>query len=173
MFRARASLSVFLGPFIVLGSLIIALKDSSVRFLPDFDPKPWAAILAIGYLGIGLMSAMIENHGWRICNRYRRIIKQLHESPQAEIVPVDDPPSWLRRRILDICELLGIKPKESKKIPGIEARYRTKGTYMVTYALMLVMFISAIYLISHLEITARSPQTPGGQPSPTSQTNPK
>lgn len=128
-FRSRASLSVYLGPFIILGSLIIALKDARITSTSSTWTWILAGFAAICYVGIGWMSGKIEDHGWKVCNRYRELIARLHENP-----------------------------KEPVKKEDLKVEYYTRAAYVAVYLLMLAIFISSITLVSKLQITNITPK---------------
>lgn len=73
-FRTRANLPVFLGPFVLLGSVVIAEKR--VPHSLHLDALSITAIvgLAASYLLMGLAAARIELSMSRQCNRWRNLI---------------------------------------------------------------------------------------------------
>jgi hypothetical protein len=76
-FRTRIAFIVFLGPFVLLSSILVGTKR-----MPDIAKlTPWTFI-AIGvlctcYIVLGLVSGMIERGIWRQCNRWRAQIATL------------------------------------------------------------------------------------------------
>lgn len=131
LFRSRASLSVFLGPFIVLGSFVVSLRGSDISFHPNTMTWILIGLVGLGFLSLGWMSGMVELHAWRLCNRYRQVIARLHNDPRSTIEP---------------DELL--------------VRYRPKLAYLVVYGLMLLTFASAAYIASRLDFTERQTKPP-------------
>jgi hypothetical protein len=76
-FRTRANLPVFLGPFIVLGSVVIGQKQIPQGI--TMDTMTFIAIggLAASYLGMGLAAAHIELSMAKQCNKWRDLITKI------------------------------------------------------------------------------------------------
>lgn len=81
VFRTRANLAVYLGPFVVFGYLIVATRSFSISVPPD--PVTWAAVvlLCLCFLALGWTCGKVEEHTWDQCNRWRVIIAQLQKRP--------------------------------------------------------------------------------------------
>ncbi len=128
IFRSRASLSVFLGPFVVLGSFVIALKGTHISF--HLNNWTWVAVAfaILGYWGLAYMSGVVEEHAWSQCNKNRDLIARLHESPQSNI-----------------------------SFEELRVKYKARRAYVITYSFMLVIFISAVYIVSGLKFTDLQP----------------
>jgi hypothetical protein len=76
-FRTRAILPVFLGPFILLSSVVITAKGIPLAI--TFDRLTVGAFigLAVSYLVLGLSAAGIEWQMWEQCNTWRDLIVKL------------------------------------------------------------------------------------------------
>src|SRR5688572_30476378 len=72
-FRTRANLPVFLGPFLLLGSVIASKGVPNGIIL-----NRWTLVCFIGlglsYLAMGISAAGIESQMWDQCNTWRRLI---------------------------------------------------------------------------------------------------
>src|SRR5436853_7347867 len=73
IYRSKISLAIFLGPYIILGSVIVATKGLSVTF----NWNLWVIILMFVqgacFLAFAYTNAAIEQHGWDQCHRWRRL----------------------------------------------------------------------------------------------------
>jgi hypothetical protein len=76
-FRTRANLPVFLGPFILLGSVVIGQKQTPQGL--SIDALTIGAIigLAASYLAMGVAAARIEISMAEQCNRWRDLIAKI------------------------------------------------------------------------------------------------
>jgi hypothetical protein len=76
-FRTRANLPVFLGPFIVLGSVVIGQKQIPQGLRIDALTIIAIVGLAASYLGMGLAAARIEISMAKQCNKWRDLIAKI------------------------------------------------------------------------------------------------
>jgi len=76
-FRTRANLPVFLGPFIVLGSVVIGQKQTPKGLSIDALTITAIVGLAASYLAMGLAAARIEVSMAKQCNRWRDLIAKI------------------------------------------------------------------------------------------------
>jgi len=84
-FRARINFAVFVGPFVLLGSVLYAAK--SVPTIGNW----WIfgtgfLFLVLSYLTMGWACASIEIHVWKQCNRWRSLIAEI-SSGKKELTP--------------------------------------------------------------------------------------
>ena len=82
LFRSRVSLSIYLGPFFILGSYVVAKDGNLVR--PDLTCFfwGWLAVLVLCYITLGIIGGLIERHSWLQCNKWRELIVELQsENP--------------------------------------------------------------------------------------------
>src|SRR5712692_8143636 len=124
LFRTRANLSVFLGPFVILGYLLIATKGFSVSWRPDILTKVATFVLFACFIGMGFVSGQIEDSIRNQCNRWRAVIARL----QKEQSPT-----------LQDADLL------------YNGNY-TFG-YLIVYFLLAISFASVIVIILHLKVS--------------------
>ena len=75
-FRARINFAVFIGPFVLLGSLLYSSKFlQGIRNWWVFSIA--LLFLILSYLTMGWACASIEIHVWRQCNKWRALIAQI------------------------------------------------------------------------------------------------
>lgn len=125
-FRTRANLPVFLGPFIVLGSIVIGQRQTPQALRIDAYTIVAIVGLAASYLGMGLAAAHIELSMAKQCNKWRDLITK---------IVTDD--TTITEKIK--CEL----------------RYTPVGYrgYMAVYFAMFVGFICVLTIILRLTFT--------------------
>jgi hypothetical protein len=85
-FRTRANLPVFLGPFILLGSVVIGQKQIPQGLRIDALTITAIVGLAASYLAMGFAAARIELSMAEQCNKWRDLIAKIvtDESTIAE-----------------------------------------------------------------------------------------
>jgi hypothetical protein len=78
-FRSRISFAGLFGPFLLLGSLLVATKQ-----LPGSNVvvsgNRWLVAgggLFLSYLALAWAGATVEKHIWRQCNRWRKLIAEI------------------------------------------------------------------------------------------------
>jgi hypothetical protein len=76
-FRTRANLPVFLGPFILFGSVVIGQKRTPVGLTVDALTITAIIGLAASYLAMGLAAARIEVSMATQCDTWRRLIAKI------------------------------------------------------------------------------------------------
>jgi hypothetical protein len=76
-FRTRANLPVFLGPFILLGSVVIGQKQTPHGLRIDALATTAIIGLAASYLAMGLAAARIEISMAKQCDRWRDLIAKI------------------------------------------------------------------------------------------------
>jgi hypothetical protein len=84
-FRTRIGFGMFVGPFVLLGSIIVAAKGQAVSFQPNW--YVWAAlgVDVICFLGIAYIASQIEAQAIKQCNKWRGLIADLSEGPSKGI----------------------------------------------------------------------------------------
>jgi hypothetical protein len=146
VFRSRISFAVLVGPFLILGTLVYAAKG--LRISTDFSVSAWTAIVVVllSYLALAFLSGLIEEDGWRQCNKWRKLISDLQKDPTIEInernVRTDehdiDPGPWM------------------------------KWSYLIACALMLLAFSSLVFFLFQVKTTpVEAPPTTTGVSTPT------
>ena len=72
-FRMRSAFTVWIGPYILLGSVLIVTKGEIVFTFGDSTRD--ATILAgVTYFCLGVAGGLLERGAWRRCNELRRLI---------------------------------------------------------------------------------------------------
>jgi drug/metabolite transporter (DMT)-like permease len=76
-FRTRVTYTIWVGPFILLGSYLIATKDKKVSMHWDC----WGILLLFAatvlFCGLSYLLARIEEHTWDQCNKWRSSIVRI------------------------------------------------------------------------------------------------
>src|SRR5258707_2916914 len=75
LFRSRVNLSVFLGPFIILGYLLIGSKGFSFAWKWDCPSIIAILLVCLCFLAMGYVSGGIEESIHAQCNKWRGLIE--------------------------------------------------------------------------------------------------
>ncbi len=128
--RARASFYWLLGPFVLMGSVLIATR--SIPAIRKLDSIAWIAITVgiVCFMGIGFLGARMEEQLWNQCNQWRSCILRLSEQPDSGVTDGD-----------------------------VVFRHRVVATYILAHAVVLILFLCIIFLIFHLIATNPSSDT--------------
>lgn len=123
IFRARINFAVFVGPFLLLGSLMVGAKGVPRSISMDLLTVLAIMILAMSYILMASMCAAIERQMWRRCNLWRGIIAKivLHQSYQ---ITEDD----------------------------LIFKERLRRGYALVYTAMIVAFICAARIVSRVNV---------------------
>lgn len=125
IFRTRCNFAVFVGPFVLLGSVLIATKGN----LHGLSIDLWIIVSSVGlvlsYATMGIACSSIEAHMWKQCNQWRRLIALITSGESAKIGEQE-----------------------------LEFRQRILKGYLITYAAMIVAFFCVVYIISHMNIVS-------------------
>lgn len=76
-FRARINFAVFVGPFVLLGSIMVSAKGVPRGITPDKRTILAAIVLLMSYILMACTCAAIERQMWRRCNKWRRLIARI------------------------------------------------------------------------------------------------
>lgn len=90
-FRSRISFAGLFGPFLLLGSVLVATKNIPGRMAP-MPGNEWlvaAGGLVLSYLALGFAGAAVERHVWRQCNEWRGLIAQLSQGERVSVTKDD------------------------------------------------------------------------------------
>ncbi len=89
-YRTKGALVTMLGPYLVLGSIVVSSR--SIDFV--FDGPNVLALVAAGalFLVIGYVHGRIEAHMWNQCDRWRGMIAEIANAK----VPINVPPERLQ-----------------------------------------------------------------------------
>jgi hypothetical protein len=123
-FRARINMAVFVGPFVLLGSLLVAAKGIPRDITIDGWTVASIVGLALSYITMGLACAVIEAHIWRQCNVWRRLIAKVTNGSTTKITEVD--------------------------LVFPESLHRG---YTIVYLAMILAFGCTMYIVSRITIT--------------------
>ena len=122
-FRARINLAVFLGPFVLLGSFLAGAKGVPRGIAIDGWTVAACVGLGISYIVMGMVSAAIEDHMWRQCNAWRRLIA----------IVVSDSSTKISQEDLIFTESVRLG-------------------YAVVYLAMILAFVCATLIISRIDV---------------------
>jgi hypothetical protein len=122
--RNRISFSLWVGPFLVLGSIIVATQRTG--FSPSMNSwKPWvaAALGSACFCALGYIAGQIEAGAWEKCNEWRQCIIKLQL--EEEVLPQD------------LEKLILYKPIAE----------RVSRVYTYVFLIILIIFIATAYLV--------------------------
>jgi len=121
-FRTRANLTIYIGPFVILGSYVIATKGE----LGDVNPNAvaYVSMIALGvcFILLGTCSALIERQSWHQCNRWRELI----------------------------AESQAATPPDMRTDSRFVYKEHLLKSYLVVYALLFIAFISVLILLFNI-----------------------
>jgi hypothetical protein len=121
-FRTRVSFAALIGPFFLLGSLIVA-----ARRLPKANNLWLIAggllLMILSYLTLGWAASEIERHTWHQCNVWRGFIAEIFGGNSKNITA-----------------------------EKLEFRENFRRAYLVSYGAMAIAFASALLIIRYLTL---------------------
>lgn len=121
-FRARINLAVFVGPFVLMGSLVFRNDIPRGIHLWSVRTLIPATVLALIYLTLGWVCCSIETQIWRQCNIWRELIAELSSGNGS------------------------VKPGQ------LEFGYpKLRRAYLVVYSAMILAFVCVGILISQVQ----------------------
>jgi len=128
-FRSRITFSIFVGPFLILGTLIILSAKEPLTYGPisTWDFKMWMALVVAlaGFICLGIISGKVEQGAIVQANKWRTCIVLLQSADEFDS-------NELEKNILDIN------------------KWRATTVYIIAYIALIATFISIIYLALHL-----------------------
>ena len=127
-FRTRIAFFVWIGPFLILSSIVVGTKGLFRVDLHDFWFQLAMAAFSISYIGLGVLGWLIEHGAWKRCD-------------------------VLRRKIIEYAKLESvnsIKP-EDKDILHPDMTKRVGYGYLCAFICLLIGFLSAALAVSRLE----------------------
>ncbi len=136
-FRTRIGFGLLVGPFLLLGSLIVGAKGQPVAI--HLRWYGWLAlpIVVLCYLGIAYIASEIEAQAWEQCDRWREMIGDLCKTPSIEIDYTK-----LRSKVL-------WRAKTLRRIPILQRDWNGVTTgYLVGYLLLFVTVIAAVFIVN-------------------------
>jgi len=121
-FRARINLAVFVGPFVLMASLVFRNDIPRGFHLWSVKTLTPAIVLALIYLTLGWVCCSIETQIWRQCNIWRKLIAELSSG------------------------------KDSVKPGQLDFVYpKLRLAYLVVYSAMILAFVCVGILISQVQ----------------------
>ena len=84
-FRSRVAFTILIGPFVLLGSFLIATKGTVPASRLGVDAIVAIVIACLCYLALGVYGAMLDKHVTGQCNIWRRQIDSLRKDSPEEI----------------------------------------------------------------------------------------
>jgi hypothetical protein len=149
VFRTRIGFGLLVGPFLLLGSLIVGAKGQPVATHLRWYAVPAIVVVFGCYLVIAYIASEIEAHALEQCNRWREIIGGLCKKPPMEIDSTK-----LKSKLLWRVEWLRRVPILRRDWNGV-----TTG-YVVGYVLLFVAVIAAVFLVNAAAPENRSDSGP-------------
>jgi hypothetical protein len=144
-FRTRVAFTVWVGPYILLGSLIIATKANFVLSSNRPLLLLFVSIVAVSiYLSLGWAAGMVEQQAWKQCNKWRRAISMLGNCDINN-----------SERLYEEISFSGIEDK-------------IKRAYMIVFILILFSFLSIAYITANIQV---KPLESKGMANPVLQTS--
>ena len=133
-FRTKIAFGMFAGPFILLGSQIVAAKGQP--FSLSLTQTGWLTLLVAGicFLGVGYMAARVEAQAFDQCYKWRVLIEELRHNPTPPIEP----------------ERLKVEQK-------------AYAAYLLTFLIALVFVVVAVVILGNMRtVEAPKPAGPAG-----------
>lgn len=122
VFRSKIAFAVFFGPFLILGSFVVAAKSLPLSIELDSYGKIAIGVGCTCFLALAVISARIEKDAAEQCNLWRKLIADLHENPKTTI-----------------------------QGRAIWKQDKLTWTYFGAYCLLLASFISIIFISSRVK----------------------
>jgi hypothetical protein len=133
VFRTKISLAIFLGPFLLLGSVIIGAKGVAIAIKADF--LFWLAVIGLVgcYLLIAYIASRIEQQAGEQCNEWRALIAQLYIDPSKSLTALDKEEAFNIRG------------------PKLYNLNRSRAVYMWSYFYMILAFFMSTIIIGRIK----------------------
>ncbi len=123
MFRSRMAFAILIGPFVLLGSFLIATKGTIPKNHIGVDAIVAIVTACICYLTLGIYGARLDRHVTRQCDIWHRQIDSLRKEEE------------------DYTEDIGFE------------HHKTYRAYLSGLGLVLLAFLSNVYLLKTLLIS--------------------
>lgn len=94
-FRSRIAFAVFIGPFVILGSFLIATKPTAINYWGT-PQVTFGALAGLLFLVLGFYGSRIDQHGNDQCNRWRRALIKVSKGQALDVTDLEikDPVWW-------------------------------------------------------------------------------
>lgn len=128
--RSKISFSLLVGPFLVLGSIIVSAPKTGWS-LGLHSPSAWVAagVAVLAFWTLGIIAGYIEEGAWQKCNQWRRCIIKIQND-----------------------ETLSDKELEEFILENTVVR-KVAPSYTVVFLLLLITFGATAYLAAKLVST--------------------
>src|ERR1039457_3222648 len=159
--RTQYGFTVWVGPYIVLGAIIVATKG---LFTVDVHSFHFRVGLVVGiscYLALGYVAGRIENFAHERANQWRRCIVEV--ATVGKIDPTQRANQW-RRCIVEVATVGKIEPTpylDEKILPP-----RVVPCYVMLFAVLLFCFFGVAILVSTIHPKPKAPPTTILTPNP-------
>jgi hypothetical protein len=90
-FRSRISFAGLFGPFLLLGSIVVATKSIPGPKAP-VPLTSWlvaGSVLFLSYFALAWAGATVERHVWRQCNVWRGLIARISEGEPVKLTSAE------------------------------------------------------------------------------------
>ena len=88
-FRARINFAVFVGPFVLLGSIMVRANGVPRGVTPDKRTVLAGIVLLMSYILMACTCAKIERQMWKRCNDWRKTIMRILTDGSAGLTDND------------------------------------------------------------------------------------
>jgi hypothetical protein len=161
-FRTKIAFAVLVGPYLVLGSFLVATRSIPVSW--GLGRMGW---LVVGFEGLcfltsGYMCARIEGDARRQCDEWRQAIAALHENSALNLEQALEKARSLR---------LEKKPLSDRRRRALIKNWfeerKLKVAYLTAYFLIFASLVAVVFIISKVKV-AQNPQSNSlvtGQPT--------
>jgi len=119
--RTRAAFYWLLGPFVVIGSLLIASRGIPSLSFAEPIVVIASVVAALSFLTMGFIGAKLEEHIWNQCNKWRRSMARLMNDRLHKIGNAD-----------------------------LEFDHQIKRAYMLAHGVLLVALIAILTILSRV-----------------------
>ena len=82
-FRTKSAFTIWIGPYVLLGSVILA-TEGSFTITKSLMNIIAVVVVCVFYLALGVIAGMIERGAWRRCNTLRKSILELCQDGDQE-----------------------------------------------------------------------------------------
>jgi|ERR1044072_176920 hypothetical protein len=122
-FRARINFAVFVGPFVLLGSIMVSAKGVPRGITPDKRTILAGIVLLMSYILMACTCAKIERQMWKRCNEWRKTILRIITDGSAGLKDEDF--------VFEESVMLG---------------------YALVYTAIVIAFACAVWIVSRVHI---------------------
>lgn len=90
-FRSRFSFAGLFGPFLLIGSVLVATRQipGQGASVPAYKWLVAGVFLFLSYLALSWAGATVERHVWRQCNKWRALIARISEGKSVKLTEAE------------------------------------------------------------------------------------